>query len=98
MPCLPIGSVRAHCAAGMLAKKSSIAFRYRATAATTGTSCSTKVRINRALARTTWAGTGNCGCRRRAHSSPVRASVSRCARAHRCHWRGVSAVSASGVG
>jgi hypothetical protein len=27
MPCLPIGSVRAHCAAGMLAKKSSIASR-----------------------------------------------------------------------
>ena len=49
-------------------------------------SCATKARINRALARTTWAGTGSCGCWRRAQSSWVRASLSRWARAHRCHW------------
>ena len=71
---------------------------YWATAAMTGSNCSTKARINRTFARTTWAGTGNCGGRRTAQSSPVRASVSRCARAHRCHWRSVNAVSASGVG
>jgi hypothetical protein len=46
----------------MRAKKSSIAFRYWATAVTTGINCSTKLCINRALARTTWAGTGNWGC------------------------------------
>ncbi len=56
--------------AAILAKKSSIVFRYCAIAATTGVSCATRVSISLALARTTWAGTGNCGCRRTAQSSP----------------------------
>src|SRR5713226_728066 len=98
IPCLPIGSVRAHWAAGMRAKKSSIVFRYCATATTTGVNCSTKLCINRALARTTWAGTGNWGCWRTFQRSPMRASLNRRPRAHRCHWRVVSAVRASGVG
>src|SRR5438132_2225087 len=77
MPWSPMGSVRIHCAVGMRAKKSSIASRYSLTAATTAASSATRVRINRALARTTWAGTGSCGRWRTFQSSRVRASLSR---------------------
>src|SRR5437867_10489948 len=85
MPWSPIGSVRIHCAVDIRAKKSSIASRYSPTAATTGVSCATRLRINRALARTTWAGTGSCGRWRTSQSSRVRVALRRCVRAHRCH-------------
>src|SRR3989442_2834899 len=75
MPWSPIGSVRTHCAVGMLAKKSSMASRYSPTAATTAASSATRVRINRALGGTTWAGTGSCGCWRTSQSARVRVSL-----------------------
>src|SRR5499433_1410691 len=74
-PCLPTGSVRAHTAAGMLAKKSSIACRYLATAAMTAANSVTSACISRLLARTTCGGTGRCGAFRLVHSSVVRAAL-----------------------
>jgi len=49
----------------------------------TGPSSVTRAGLNRAVARTTGAGTGRCGRGRTAQSSRVRASLSRWARDHR---------------